>query len=201
MRDLAGRAVRLAQRGLPGRSPVAGTGRDRMPRAIAEADSLLFVCRGNICRSPFAARYAERLLGDAKRVRSAGLMEAPDRRSPLVARSVAAEHGVDLDDHRSVVLTDALIAEAGVVVVFDEENRRGVLRRFPGARERVFMLGELDGGAAIADPLDRGQAFYRQVYARIAGLLVTLTPEGAASATPSESVDRQPVTSTRSAVT
>jgi protein-tyrosine-phosphatase/predicted ATP-grasp superfamily ATP-dependent carboligase len=174
-----------------------------LPRmAISEAQCVLFVCRGNICRSPFAARYAERVLGAQRRIASAGLLDAPDRPSPLAARAVAAEYGVDLADHRSVVLTEALVAEAGVVLVFDEENRRGVLRRFPSAGGRVFLLGDLDGGpAAIPDPLDRGQAFYRRVYARIAGLLETVAPEGAASATPPASQNGQPVTSTRSAVT
>lgn len=175
LRDLGFQLVArsaAASTDLVGRSPLARARRERARCALAEADSVLFVCRGNICRSPFAAHYAERAFGDAKRLRSAGLLDAPDRPSPLVARSVAAEHGIDLGDHRSTVLASRVVVEADVVFVFDESNRREVLRRFPDARSRVLLLGALDGGpAGIPDPLDRGHAFYRQVFARIAGVL------------------------------
>jgi protein-tyrosine-phosphatase/predicted ATP-grasp superfamily ATP-dependent carboligase len=146
--------------------------RERAQAALAEAESLLFVCRGNICRSPFAARVAQRALGSGKRIRSAGVLPMPDRPSPLVARVVAREHGIDLEDHRSVVLTAEMMAGADLVLVFDESNRHEVVRRFPEARPRVVLLAALDGDrAAIPDPLDSGPTVYRQVYARIAGLL------------------------------
>lgn len=167
---------------------VAARRRRRARRALGQAGSVLFVCRGNLCRSPFAARYAQRLLPDAVRVRSAGLLPFDDRPSPLVARRVANEFGVDLDDHRSVRLTPELVAQADLVLVFDDANRRGLLRRFPAARDRVMALGALhdSGPTAIADPLDRGEDVYRHVYARIAEALWSAAGrEGVASATPS----------------
>jgi protein-tyrosine-phosphatase/predicted ATP-grasp superfamily ATP-dependent carboligase len=146
--------------------------RARARRALDEARSVLFVCRGNICRSPFAAHVAEARYGGAKRIRSAGLVPLAERPSPLVARIVAREHGVDLERHRSAAITPETLAEADVVLVFDEANRRELLRRFPEVRSRVWLVGELGGGApAIADPLNRGRAAYRDAYRRIAELL------------------------------
>jgi protein-tyrosine-phosphatase/predicted ATP-grasp superfamily ATP-dependent carboligase len=146
--------------------------RARARHALDEARSVLFVCHGNICRSPFAARVAEARYGDAKQIRSAGLLSLEERPSPLVARTVAREHGVDLEPHRSAAVTAEMLAEADVVLVFDDANRRELLRRFPKARPRVWLVGELGVGApAIADPLNRGSTAYRDTYRRIAELL------------------------------
>jgi protein-tyrosine-phosphatase/predicted ATP-grasp superfamily ATP-dependent carboligase len=169
--ESAGRLLRpvAAQRH---RLPWMPRRRARARRALDDARSVLFVCRGNICRSPFAERVAEARYGGAKRIRSAGLMALAARPSPLVARIVAREHGVDLERHRSAVVTAEMLAEADVVLVFDDANRRELLRRFPEARPRLWLVGELGGGApAIADPLNRGSTAYRDAYRRIAELL------------------------------
>lgn len=194
--ELLGLGARVVRSGAVGaRGRVAGQPRlarrrrDRARAALAQAESVLFVCRGNICRSPFAARYADRVFGGAKRFRSAGVLSLPGRPSPLVARAVAAEYAVDLDDHRSTALSAELVAEADLVLVFDDANRRELLSRFPAARRRVALLGALaDGGPpTISDPLDRGERVYRQVYGRIADALSACdgAREGVATATPS----------------
>ena len=54
--------------------------------------SVLFICHGNICRSPYAAAAARRLLPESVAVESAGFI-GPDRPSPPEAVAVAAERG------------------------------------------------------------------------------------------------------------
>jgi protein-tyrosine-phosphatase/predicted ATP-grasp superfamily ATP-dependent carboligase len=169
--ESAGRVLRPVA-ALKHRLPWMRRRRARARRALEDARSVLFVCRGNICRSPFAARVAEARYGGAKRIRSAGLMALAERPSPLVARIVAREHGIDLERHRSAAVTAEMLSEADVVLVFDDANRRELLRRYPEARARVWLVGELGGGApAIADPLNRGSTAYRDAYRRIAELL------------------------------
>src|SRR5262245_49404600 len=78
--------------------------RERPPRTI------LFVCHGNICRSPFAAAAAVRRFadigGDAAAIGSAGFI-GPGRPCPPTAQEAARAAGVDLSWHRSSLLTPA----------------------------------------------------------------------------------------------
>ena len=75
-----------------------------------------------------------------------------------------------------------MLAEADVVLVFDDVKRRELLRRFPEARPRVWLVGELGGGApAIADLLNAGSTAYRDAYRRISELL----GDGAGAGSPS----------------
>src|SRR2546422_3500209 len=73
--------------------------------------SILVVCHGNICRSPFAAVLLQRALGPAGiRVHSAGFI-GPNRPSPPEAVTAAARYGVNLSDHRSRVRSEEHTSE------------------------------------------------------------------------------------------
>ncbi|MFW6193280.1 MAG: hypothetical protein ACOC83_07315, partial [Gemmatimonadota bacterium] len=76
----------------------------REVRTSAFAGPVLFVCQGNICRSPYAAGAFLRALPDGWRTRvavsSAGFV-GPGRGSPTTALRVASRRGVDLTAHRS----------------------------------------------------------------------------------------------------
>jgi protein-tyrosine phosphatase len=108
---------------------------------------VLFVCMGNICRSPTAhglmrAKLQAAGLADQVEVDSAGthayhLGEAPDARAQAHAR----RRGVDLSDLRARALRDEDFAAFDLVLVMDEANRRAVLARCPaGAQGRVKHL-------------------------------------------------------------
>ena len=67
---------------------------------------MLFVCQGNICRSPFAEALLRARLGDrAIAIGSAGMMPQPGRPTPIFGLEAAAAHGIDLSAHRSIWLT------------------------------------------------------------------------------------------------
>src|SRR3989442_1788473 len=86
--------------------------------------SILLVCHGNICRSPFAAVLLQRALGPAGiRVHSAGFI-GPNRPSPPEAVTAAARYGVNLSDHRSRVLTADLVRSTDPLVVMDPAQRQ-----------------------------------------------------------------------------
>ena len=78
-------------------------------------NNLLILCTGNACRSQITEGYFRALLGDEFLVRSAGI-EAHGLNSTAVA--VMEEVGVDISDHQSEVVTDAMIQWAdGVITV------------------------------------------------------------------------------------
>ena len=141
----------------------------RCRSASVRHQSVLFVCKGNICRSPFAEEYARRVLPDGYQVTSCGYFPRTDRPCPSLAVQAAQELRVDLNNHRSRILTDELIDQAGVVMTFDEENRRTVLARHPRARGKLFPLGAFapTQNMMIEDPYDGTVDDFRTTYERI----------------------------------
>ncbi len=107
------------------------------------ARKVLFVCKGNICRSPFAELAAKQVVGAGKEFRSAGHYPVPGRRSPATALEAARSFSVDLSTHQSIVLTEELIDWADTIFVFDVENRAFFEDHFPGALSKVHLFGGL----------------------------------------------------------
>jgi protein-tyrosine-phosphatase/predicted ATP-grasp superfamily ATP-dependent carboligase len=129
---------------------------------------VLFLCQGNICRSPFAEALLRSRLGNRVRVASAGLMPQPGRCAPEFGILAAAAYNVDLRAHRSTWLTREAAESASVVVIFDEINRTGLFDRFPKLRTPVIALGDLAGFGNITDPINGGVAEFKKVYDQIA---------------------------------
>ena len=102
--------------------------------ALRRADSALFVCLGNICRSPFAEHYARHVL-PAVEIRSSGLYPRPNRPSPEPAIMAAREFDIDLSTHRADVLTDETVSKSDVIFSFDDSVHEEIRRRFPAATQ------------------------------------------------------------------
>lgn len=164
--------------------PVRRARARRAAQALREAKKVLFVCKGNICRSPFAAHYLQARLQDSVQVESCGYYPRTGRLSPDLAQAVAGEFGVDLTTHRSRVVTRDMVANADVVFVFDAENYATLAGRYPEARERLHLVGNLMPGGQfmlIGDPFGGEVNLYRTVYGAItraldAGLKVAAEP-------------------------
>ena len=149
---------------------------DRLPDALPAVPLVVFVCYGNIFRSPMAEALliaqTRSLDTPTCRVLSAGLHAKPGRESPPEALAVAPAFGVSLESHRAQLLTADLSAAADLLVVMDYENEAILLERFPDARNRLVFLGAFDGQPgraplAIADPYGRGTEVVTVCYARL----------------------------------
>jgi protein-tyrosine phosphatase len=128
---------------------------------------LLFVCLGNICRSPTAEGLMRALLGDAGldgsvELESAGtgawhLGSPPDAR----ASAVASERGVALDGAARQVEADDF-ERFDLLLAMDRENRGALLRiaPTPESRAKVRLLREFDPASLAADDLDVPDPYY-----------------------------------------
>lgn len=105
--------------------------------------SVLVVCTGNICRSPFAAG-ALRVLAPHLEVSSAGthaLEGSPI--DPPMARELRARGG-DPSAHRARQVLPADL-RADLVLVMSARQRRLLLDEHPGAVSRIVLLGAVGG--------------------------------------------------------
>jgi protein-tyrosine-phosphatase len=138
-------------------------------KVAAKPAVLLFICQGNICRSPFAEALLRVRVGEAiVEFGSAGMMPRPGRPTPAYGLEAAAAYGVDLSAHRSIWLTREKAEAASLLVVFDEITRSAVMDRYPDLNAPLLLLGDLIGVQHIADPVDGGIDEFRSVYAQIA---------------------------------
>ncbi len=108
--------------------------------------TVLFICTGNICRSPMAEgifRRAVRDRGDF-RVLSAGV-GAMDGQSPS-HNSVRAcrEIGIDIGQQRSQMLTRDLVKEADYIFGMTHGHLETILLLYPQAADKTFLLREFD---------------------------------------------------------
>ncbi|MER3536721.1 MAG: phosphotyrosine protein phosphatase [Thermus sp.] len=132
---------------------------------------VLFVCLGNICRSPmakgiFLKLLRERGLSGRFEVDSAGLGgwhvgEGMDPR----ARRVLEEHGAFFP-HRARRLSREDCERFDHILVMDRENLEGVLSLCPKAKEKVrLVLDFSDGtGREVPDPYYEDLWAFREAY-------------------------------------
>ena len=127
--------------------------RDRLSR-MDRPRSLLVVCYGNVCRSPYLEAVLQRDMPDV-RVESAGFV-GPGRLVPPFALAAAAERGLNLSTFRSRPLVSAVVREADLIVVMDEQQAQHIERDFSVPCKRIVVAGDLDphpsATRAIVDP-------------------------------------------------
>lgn len=136
---------------------------------------LLFVCTGNICRSPMAERLvaaalATRLGGEAARVRVHSAGTWGHEGSPMEAFALDTLAALGLDRATSAAfrareLTAEMVEQADLVLVASREHRAAVVTLVPRAAGRTFTLREfsrlsagVDAATLPGDLVERGRA-------------------------------------------
>jgi protein-tyrosine phosphatase len=111
--------------------------------------SFLFVCFGNIMRSPMCEALMNRafdgLLTGQIKVTSAGLNAVPGRPAHPWAVMAAHEFGISLEKHRARILTSQMVEQADAIFTMDYQNHVQLLSRWAHARKKVFMLSAYAG--------------------------------------------------------
>ncbi|WP_082930557.1 low molecular weight protein-tyrosine-phosphatase [Rhizobium bangladeshense] len=150
--------------------------------------SILFVCMGNICRSPLAEGIFSHLVAEAGlngcfTIGSAGTGgwhdgEPPDWRSVAIARS----HGIDISGQRARRIQPQDFRDFGLILATDRDNMAALGRIAPdGANIGLFGDTALGTGENIPDPYYGGPDGFELVYTRLltgcSSLLGTLGAE------------------------
>lgn len=134
---------------------------------------VLFVCTGNICRSPTAEGVARKLVAERGHegrieIDSAGTHgyhegEPPDARSI----EAAARRGVDLSEQRARLVREADFENFELILAMDRGHERILNRQAPkGARTRVRMFLDYAphlGTSEVPDPYYGAGGGFEQV--------------------------------------
>lgn len=103
---------------------------------------ILFVCTGNLCRSPTAERLARAALGPPFQVSSAGTHAQPGLEMSERAQRVLRRLGGDPEGFASRPLTGELVAGADLVLTAAAVHRTDVVGLHPPAAGLTFTLTE-----------------------------------------------------------
>lgn len=137
--------------------------------------NILFVCIGNICRSPFAQGLFSKLMrqGGHKdfHAKSAGLLALPGNSVTFLAQKVAAEYGVALAGHQATPLSQELVDWSGLILVMEKSHMDELLADFPEAAGKTFLIRRFarfgSQKRGIADPYGLQYDAYRFCYVDI----------------------------------
>jgi glycine hydroxymethyltransferase len=129
--------------------------------------NVLFVCTGNICRSPIAEGLFRRLIGNRKdiEVASAGVHAVRGQPPSLYAVQVCAEEGADISGLRSQPLTPALADQATHIFAMTGAHLETIQTLFPQTAEKTFLLREFEEPGStvwrdVPDPIGLGREVY-----------------------------------------
>ncbi len=147
---------------------------DRPSYFSRRPSSILILCYGNICRSPFAEHYwneqVERRGLDGPRATSAGFFWDQGRHAPERFEQIYHGFGLDLTAHRSRLVTRNQLEAADAILVMDQHNHRDLKSAFPDMIEKTHFLGQFGKGdeIEIEDPYVSPLPRVREVFNRIA---------------------------------
>lgn len=128
---------------------------------------VVFVCYGNICRSPIAEALLARALDDRLGpghdwiVSSAGVGATDGTPASRGTKDALAARGIDFRSHRARYLTPALARGADLLVCMEPEQVTAVAK-LTGDPSRVALMGE-----GIPDPIGAGPEMYERTAALI----------------------------------
>jgi protein-tyrosine-phosphatase len=131
--------------------------------------NILFVCIGNICRSPFAHGLFTKLVYQSGYegfyAESAGLLALPGNSATYLAQKVAAEYGVDLAEHKAKPISRELVDGSDLILVMEKPQKDTLIENFPEATDKTFLIRRFarfgSQSRGIADPYGLQYDAYR----------------------------------------
>lgn len=141
--------------------------------AAARKFRVLFVCQGNVCRSPMAeavlkAKIPQRLAGDLE-VLSAGLNTFTGLSASVEAELATRMKGYDLSDHRSQQASEAIIETSDLILCMEPSQTRYLHEKYPHLVSRIHTFRAFcsSENEPIIDPYKQDVQIYIKTLGKI----------------------------------
>ena len=132
-----------------------------------EVNRLVFICKGNICRSPYA-EYRARSLGLPSI--SVGLMTVDNRPANQDAIQAAVVRGVDLGSHKTTEINSYKYQSGDLLIGFEPWHIKSLKLEIASHNMQITMLGlwsQHTRRPYIHDPYGLSQAYFDSCFSRI----------------------------------
>ena len=132
--------------------------------------SVLFVCVGNICRSPLAEGLMKHLAetkGIEVKVGSAGIHALVGRAPEQYSQEIAKENGFDISNYQAVQITEKIVFDYELILTLDSMVYDEVVKRYPFVIGKVKKLGFLQDHQDVADPYLKDRSAFDEMYIHI----------------------------------
>lgn len=127
--------------------------------------NILFVCIGNICRSPTAEVLMRKAVeGRDIQVASAGLSALVGHGIDPTAQALLLEHGLDGSAHRARQADAAILGAADLILTMERKHLALIAQRAPQVSGKAFLLGKWQGDREISDPYRQQRPAFEHVY-------------------------------------
>ncbi len=110
--------------------------------------SIVFVCSGNICRSPMAHYYFQKKVYDlgienSYLIASCGTQACSGDKATDDAIYAISKYGVNIIKHRATNIQDADLVNANYIVCMTKMHYDYVVNRYPKLEDKVYILKEM----------------------------------------------------------
>ncbi len=136
---------------------------------------VLFLCTGNVCRSPMAEGLFQRLAKDHPGLScsSAGIGAVVGQPPSRFSVNVMNELGIDITRQRSQPISRQLVEQADIILVMTYGHLDSMLMLYPQAADKTFLLREFEDGLELRerevdDPIGQSEGVYRRTRDQIA---------------------------------
>lgn len=113
---------------------------------MSKINSVLLVCIGNICRSPYAEFKLKELIKfnnlNISKISSAGIYAMVGESAHLDSLQVAKENNLDLSKHVAQQLTLELVKSYELILVMDAEQKKWIEKMYPFSLGKVHLIGK-----------------------------------------------------------